>query len=151
MVELIRELLQALKLFTSGQQMLIVGAAGDDGESAQAHDAITLGMVDSASDIPEEIRVDVSVVVNQIEHMSKNDGAQLLSRLRDLISHRTLLILRGADWATDELLALGYQEIKRPSGDERYFLFDPDQFYQPRAWNNASGWAHPENFGKFRW
>jgi hypothetical protein len=147
----IEDLLQEHKLFTMGQRMLVIGAAGSDGAFAEMHDVIRLDSVGSAGDISEDIRVDVSVVVGQIEHMSKDDGAHLLSCLRDIISQRVLLVLQGDDWASDELLALGYQEIKCRSGDGRYFLFDADQFHQPRKWNNASHWANPKNFGKYRW
>ena len=109
----------------------------------------------SANELSGEVRVNIAVVVGQLERMSKHDGTHLLSRLRDLISQRVLLVLRGADWPSDDLLALGYLQIKsknkRSSSDERLFLFDPDQFHEPRIWNNTTNWANPENFNRYRW
>lgn len=150
-VQDIHDILHGLKLFAEGERLLIVGADGDAATCTPVHNVIRLGRVASANDICETTRVDVSVVVDQIEHMSKDDGAHLLSRLRDLVSNRVLLVLGGNEWAADELLAIGYQEIGSISEGKRCYLFDPDLFYQPRAWNNASGYANPENYGKFRW
>ena len=132
-------------------QLLVIGAVATADESG----VMSLDSVESADDVCGEIRVDMAVIVGQLECMSKDDGAHLLSRLRDLISQRVLLVLNGDNWPSDELLALGYMQIrpqkKRSSEDERLFLYDPDQFNEPRIWNNTTNWANPENFNKYRW
>ena len=147
----VKELLQELDLLDKGQRILVIGVdkAADEG------DVIGMCELVNASELPEELRVNITVVVGQLERMSREDGVHLLSRLRDLISERVLLLLHDEAWPSDELFALGYMQIgpqkKRPSGDERFFLYDPDQFNEPRAWNNTANWANPENFKKFRW
>lgn len=116
--------------------------------AAEVHDLSDLRNVDG---IPQTLRVGLGIVLGQLEIMTHSDGVQLLSRLRDVHCTRVLLVYEGDEWSRDELLALGYLETKRPSGDGRCFLYDPDLFNQPRDWNNPSSWANPENFRKYRW
>jgi len=150
-IEDIHATLRELNLIADGERLLIVGTCDGESDLASSHDVVRLGRVRGPNDICDTTRADISVVIDQLEHMSKDDGTHLLSRLRDLISHRVLLLLRGDAWTPDELLAIGYQEVNHTSDNGRYYLFDPDLYYQPRAWNNASGWANPDNFGKYRW
>ena len=151
----IDELLRQLELVESEQRVLVVGAVIENQDLPRNHDIIQIGRVGSASEISDEIRVDIAVVVDQVECMSKTDGMHLLSKLRDLTSNRVLLLLYSDDWTSGELLALGFQEIqqqaKRPSIDGRLYLFDPNDFHESREWNNTANWANPENFNKFRW
>ena len=147
----IEQLLIELNVIENGDRLLVVGAHHEVRHWGAAADVNSLGRLESYSEIPDEIRADVTVVVDQLEHMNKDAGAHLLSRLRDVHSRRVLLILTDDDWSREELLALGYLQIERPSQDERLFLHDPAQFHEPREWNNPSDWAHPENFKKRRW
>jgi hypothetical protein len=148
-------LLHELELVEPGQRVLIVGAIDEDQSFLHDQNFIQIGRVGSAAEISDEIRVDIAVVVDQIECMSKTDGMHLLSKLRDLTSTRVLLLLSCDSWTSGELLALGFQErqhqAKRPSNDGRLYLFDPDDFHESRDWNNTANWANPENFNKFRW
>lgn len=150
-VQTIKQLLRELNLLHAGQRMLVIGAT----PAANDDDTICIDGVNCVADIPNATRVHIAVVVGQLEQVSKVKTTHLLSRLRDLISERVLLILFDNAWSADELLALGYLPItrqkKRSSDDERLYLFDPDQFNEPRAWNNDTNWANPENFKKFRW
>jgi hypothetical protein len=151
----IDEILRQLGLVESRQRVLLVGAVFEDKDIPHNHDIIQVGHVGSASEISDEIRVDIAVVVDQVECMSKTNGMHLLSKLRDLTSTRVLLLLSCDNWTSGELLALGFQEIqqqaKRPSNDGRLYLFDPNDFHESREWNNTVNWANPENFNKFRW
>ena len=151
----IEELLQQLDKIESDKRVLIIGALGDDRGTSKNHEIIQIGCITSAAEVDNEIRADIAVVVNQLESMSKSDGTHLLSKLRDLISNRVLLLFRGDGWTSGELLALGYQQIqqkeKRPSKDGRCYLYDPNYFHEPREWNNKANWANPENFNKYRW
>jgi hypothetical protein len=154
------DLVQDLGLAAVDQQMLIIGSVTSDTNKIESTNVVQLGQVASASDIDGKLRVDLVVVADQIEHMTRESGTHLLSRLRDLVGRRVLLIVRGDAWAADELLALGYQQVsllqaeqneERPSIDGRYFLHDPKRFHEPREWNNSSDWANPQNFNKYRW
>lgn len=150
------EILNDFDWHNDGNRMLLVGAIDLEQESADSGGVLSLGKINDSSDVDAAIRVDLAVVVNQLENMSKHDGTHLLARLRDLISERVLLILQDESWTAADLLALGYQQIleqrkTRPSFDGRVFLFDPNEFNKPREWNNTSNWANPGNFSKFRW
>lgn len=107
--------------------------------------------VHSADDLVAVDRADLGIVFNQLEHMEKNEGAHLLSRLRDQYCRRVLLHLSGEMLADQELLALGYIKQDSPPGEGELFLFDPDLFFERRDWNSPEKWANPENFKKYRW
>ncbi|MCK5325235.1 MAG: hypothetical protein KAJ57_04480 [Woeseiaceae bacterium] len=142
-------ILDAFGLDVRGLEILsIVSPSQDFPGAAAVHELKELRHADG---IPQTLRADLGIVVGQLETMTRFEGMQLLSRLRDIHCTRVLLVYEGNEWSRDELLALGYLESKRPSGDGRCYLFDPDLFNQPRDWNNPSNWANPENFRKYRW
>ncbi len=154
------ELVQALGLEAVDEGLLIVGSVASDASNCAGANIIQIGRVVNASDVDGKLRADLAIVADQVEHMTKESGIHLLSRMRDLIARRVLLIVRGDAWAVDELLALGYLQVdyprpeqneKRPSIDGRYFLYDPNRFHEPREWNNSRDWANPSNFDKYRW
>lgn len=107
--------------------------------------------VHSVEDVVAVERADLSIVFDQLEHMKKEEGVHLLSRLRDQHSNRVLLHCSDQKHSVQELLALGFIEQQRPSSDGRIFLFDPELFFQRRDWNTPDKWANPENFKKYRW
>jgi hypothetical protein len=105
----------------------------------------------SPEDLVAVERADLCIIFDQLEHMQKSGGTQLLGRLRDQYSRRVLLHCTGQAFSDMELLALGYVKQKHPSIDGCFFLFDPDLFFEPRDWNTPEKWANPENFKKYRW
>ena len=107
--------------------------------------------VHSAADVVAVKRAHLSIVFDQLEHMLRQEGTHLLSRLRDQHSNRVLLHCSDQIYSNQELLALGFIVQKRPSSDGRFYLFDPDVFFQRRDWNTPDKWANPENFKKHRW
>ncbi len=119
---------------------------------ANAPSGITvLDDVNTADDLATDLKADVVAVVGQLESMDQADARHLLARLRDVHARRVVVWLETDCWSNADLRALGYLNKKRPSGDGRLFVYDPDLFNEPREWNNASDWANPENFGKYRW
>lgn len=74
------------------------------------------------------------------------DDVAALSRMRDLLCRRVLL--STSQWQPNDLRALGFIALE---DNEAMFIYDPDLIEQPREWNNASNWANPENFSRFRW
>ena len=145
----IGELLAELGLWTDGQTLLIIGRTQEHVSVPQ--DTRALGKLASADDIPAGARADLAVIIDQLEYMTKPAATVLLSRVRDVHCHRVLLALRDDAWSRNELLALGYRRLERPSEDVRLYLFDPDEFNPPREWNNSTNWANPQNFKKYRW
>ena len=85
-----------------------------------------LCQVHSAEDLVAVNRAHLSIVFDQLEHMAKDDGLQLLSRLCAAYSNRVLLHCANQVHSKTELMGLGFVEQKRPSIDGRLYLFDPD-------------------------
>jgi hypothetical protein len=148
-------LIQGAELVEDDERIMIVGSVEADIDSAAFPNIALAGLLGSGAEIDSSTRARLGVVVNQLESMSKKNGAHLLSRLRDLTCEKVLLIMRGDEWNSKELLALGYQHLeqdkKRSSIDGRLYLHDPSRFHESREWNNSSNWANPENFNKYRW
>ena len=131
------------------REVLILGTSTlDPGDAARVH---TIGDVGSYADLDRALRVDVGIVVGQLENMTHDAGVNLLSRLRDVHCGKVLPVVQSEDWTSSELLALGYQQIKSPSSDGRCYLYAAENLDQPREWNNPVNWANPENFRKYRW
>ncbi len=84
-----------------------------------------LCQVHSAEDVVAVNRAHLSIVFDQLEHMARDEGLQLLRRLRDAYSNRVLLHCADQNHSKRGLMALGFVEQKRPSIDGRFFLFDP--------------------------
>ena len=61
----IDELLGQLGLVEPKQRVLVVGAVYENQDVPHNHDVIQIGRVGSASEISDEIRVDIAVVVDQ--------------------------------------------------------------------------------------
>ena len=128
---------------------IVIGLATDevvDIGGAQAFETLS-----GPNELPNDLRATLGIVVAPLDYLSRKKSEQLLSRLRDVHCEKVLLIDTACGWRPEELLPLGYLELKRPSSDGRCYLFDPDAFNEPRKWNNPSEWANPENFRKYRW
>lgn len=129
--------------------VLTVGVADDEIPGirpVQSHGTLT-----RPDEIPATLKVEFAIVRSPLAEMARQDTEQLLSRLRDVHSEKVLLLDTGNEWTADELRSLGYLELDHPPAGARCYLFDPDLFNEPREWNNASDWANPENFRKYRW
>lgn len=134
--------LRALEVLILGSSALKIG------DAARIH---TIENVKCCADLDSDLRVDVGIVVGQLENMTHDAGVNLLSRLRDVHCGKLVLVVLSEDWSTSELLALGYEQMTSSSSDGRCYLYDADNFNQPRDWNNPVDWANPENFRKYRW
>lgn len=112
---------------------------------------VWLGNIKTAGDIDNIEQADFGILFEQLEHMNKKDGIHLLSRLRDQYCRRIMLHCSVRSHSNQELLALGFIEQERPFKDGRFYLFDPELFFERREWNTPDNWANPENFRKYRW
>ena len=123
------------------ESLLILGAIGP----APAHGHV-VGVFSLEDELPDEgVRAELAVVSG-----ASSRHTALLSRLRDVYCRKVVLLNAAEDWSTNELRALGFQP-QSVAGFERVFFYDPDLDKPPRDWNNASNWANPENFDKYRW
>jgi len=142
-------LLEASGLDVRGRTVIFIGAAPD--RIAGAASVHVIDDLCATGDMPPELRADVGIVAGQLETMDRAEATHLLARLRDVHCGRVLLLYRGREWNRDDLRALGYLETGRPPEGGRCYVFDPEAFSEPRDWNNPGGWAHPQNFRRYRW
>lgn len=104
-------------------------------------------------------RFDLVIVADLLERLSKNRGAQLLARLRDVHGGRFLLQLaamphaeHASQWDGNELLALGLVRVKSyPEAGLHLYRYDLDDYKTTPDWFNPRFWAHPERWDKDYW
>jgi hypothetical protein len=145
----IKLLLEQLGVVGRDPSVLAIGIASDELRgisAAKAYDRLS-----GPGELPASLRVQLGIVRAPLSFMARKDAEQLLSRLRDVHCETVLLMDPGGSWPQEELRSLGYLEIGCPSEEGPCYVFDPDLFNEPREWNNASHWANPENFKKYRW
>jgi len=142
-------ILDELGVDLRGLDVLYLGTSTPEFQGAA--NVYYLDDVNCVEDLDNELRADVGIVAGQLETMAHEDGINLLSRLRDVHCSKVLLLVSGPGWTREELLALGYQETKRPSSNGRCYLYDSEIFSQARDWNNSTNWANPQNFRRYRW
>lgn len=99
----------------------------------------------------------MALLLEQLEHMTLQNGRQLLARLRDLHAVRVCVMLREAvlpEWRDNDWRALGFVPAGRAMAGGRrvrLFTFDFATYNPGRSWNTAENWAHPGNFDTYRW
>lgn len=103
--------------------------------------------INEVTDLDTAGSLGLVIVTNQLEHMEKAAARHLLARLRD--SHAAMLVAHDPSrvFSPAEYLALGFEVDARAD----CYVYDANAVSRQRDWNNASNWANPENFNKFRW
>lgn len=144
-------MLRELDLAGEHTSLLLVGAEEHAADLSGFGEIVVAGRVSNALELEVDMRPDLAIVIDQVEEMPREEAAHLLSRLRDVLCDRVLLVLRDERWRRTELLALGFLELGGTSCERRLYIFDPALFNEPRDWNNPSDWANPENFDRYRW
>lgn len=111
-----------------------------------------------------EQRFDVGIAVDLFEHMSKREGALVLSKLRDQLTSQFcagMPISRLASegyWQLTELFGLALKKVasypvENMPEDTQYSLFkyNIDDYKNTPDWLNANNWANPQMWSKYRW
>ncbi len=108
----------------------------------------------------EDDQFDVALV-DLIAQTDKGQALALVSRIRDLLARRLLVIVAAdADalhnrlWQPTDFYALGmsrYAVASAACGPLHLYSFDIETYKQTPEWLNARDWANPELFGKHRW
>ncbi|MEC7118300.1 MAG: DUF6231 family protein [Pseudomonadota bacterium] len=108
--------------------------------------------------LPFQQRYDLAVLQLEISSLSDEYINQGVTRLRDLLARRVLLVVTSADTHTvTQLRALGFSQIEapttsnQPQNDWQLWQFNILAYKQVPDWLNAKFWANPENWGKYRW
>lgn len=107
-------------------------------------------------------RYDVGIVVDTLEYMDKEQSGQLIARLRDLHTDRFVMVIRIGDqwehikstWQTVDLLSFGMKLVNHYNIDNKpvhIYKYDISTYKKTPEWLNASNWANPQLWDKFRW
>ena len=145
----IASVLGNLGIVTRDLSLVTIGVADTgvtDADIVQAYETLS-----GPDDLPKTLKATLGIVVTPLDFMTRRGAEQLLSRLRDVHCEKVLLVDTDGVWQPEDLRPLGYLETGQPPAGLCCYLYDPDAFNQPREWNNASDWANPENFRKYRW
>ena len=140
-----------LGIDVAGQEFIVVCPDANEPVLKAASHIYRFTDLSNASDIPEELHVDTGIIIGQVETMPRPAASHLLARLRDMHCQRVVLFLDDSAWSREDLLALGYLPSESTESDGHCYIYDSATFNEPREWNNASKWANPENFDRYRW
>ncbi len=99
--------------------------------------------------------IDLAVISDLVESMSKPDAIKWLSMLRNSHAQQLVVITTKAhesnnNWQLTDFLSLG---MKQSFSDSDFAIYDYNiKDYRPkRDWLNSRFWANPENYDKYRW
>jgi len=79
-------------------------------------------------------------------------GTQIISKLRDLLAERVLVITceNSNSWSTNTMLGFGFKRIAELKNYQAWG-FDINTYKEVPDWLNAKFWANPQNWGKYWW
>lgn len=102
---------------------------------------------------------DLAFVAGVVEHLPKPEAITLLGRLRDLHTHRLLLLLplgaqtgQASVWEQNDLIALGMEQVGtciEADAPLHLYKFDLHTYKRTPDWFNSKYWAHPELWDKY--
>ncbi len=109
-------------------------------------------------------RFDVAIVVDLFEHIEKNKGMQVLSRLRDVLSPQYCICLplssaaNSDSWHLTDLFSFALSRVSRyhiefdgKSKELGLFKYNLNDYKKTPDWLNADNWANPQMWGKYWW
>lgn len=103
-------------------------------------------------------RFDLAIVADQLEHLPKSAGMELLGRIRNAHSNHFCVIYAPAGcrtvWTAVDFFSLGMTLASTFQNDGRelqLYTYAIEKYNHSREWNNNRYWANPENFGKYWW
>ena len=120
----------------------------------------TISESDPLSNLSTLNRVDLAIVADQLEYMTREAGAQLIGLLRNLHTERVVVLYQEQlapqrlRWTANSFLAMGMRrDALFRQGDRQMALYSYDlaRYNFSREWNKTRFWANPENWGKYWW
>ncbi|NNC99364.1 MAG: hypothetical protein HKN85_04200 [Gammaproteobacteria bacterium] len=105
-------------------------------------------------------RFDLGIAIDLFEHLDKSSGAQILGKLRDLLTKQFCICLPISstddqrDWQLTDLF--GYA-LKRVAGYQHngveygLFKYNINDYKKTPDWLNSDNWANPQMWGKYWW
>ena len=91
---------------------------------------------------------DLFIVMDDIELSESQVGT-----IKNLLSQKIIIFSIPKDGIKEStMIKLGFQvELEDSSNKLLCFSYNLKTYNNKRSWNNADGWANPENFDKYRW
>jgi len=106
----------------------------------------------------EEARFDVAIAMDLFEHVDKPTGAQVLSRLRDVLSAQYCVCLplgnSTNDWQLNDLFSFALKRVASYTHNGKeygLFKYNIGDYKRTPDWLNAENWANPNMWNKYRW
>ena len=105
-------------------------------------------------------RVDMAIVADQLEYMTREAGARLIGLLRNLYTERVVVLYQEKlaperlRWSRNAFLAMGLRReavFRQQEREMALYSYELARYNFTRAWNNSRFWANPENCGKYWW
>ena len=105
-------------------------------------------------------RFDLTIAVDLFEHLEKNNGMQVLARLRDVLCPQYCVCLPLAKqanpkhWHLTDLFSFALSKVDDYSDgniDYGLFKYNIDDYKKTPDWLNANNWANPAMWGKYWW
>ena len=105
-----------------------------------------LNISPSVQDIKETS--DLFIVLEDIELKESEIGI-----IKNLLSQKIVIFSIPRDGVKESnMIKLGFQvELEDSKNKILCFSYNLKTYNKKRSWNNAEGWANPENFDKYRW
>lgn len=99
--------------------------------------------------------VDLAIVSNVTETLSKHEATQWLGMLRNRLTQHVIVIADAAiaerqGWQLSDYLALGLKSVVTVN-NYQIFSYAIESYQPKREWLNSRFWANPENYDKYRW
>lgn len=139
------------------RSLLIAGGIAETClEDAQDTRSATLTTPYRQSQLQEIEPVDVAVISDLTETLSRESGQQWLGTLRNLFAPHIILIsdpqkAEDNGWEFADFLALGLEHFAGSEEGLQVFSYAIENYQPHHEWLNARFWANPENFDKYRW
>jgi len=101
---------------------------------------------------------DVAIAVNLFEHIDRQTGMQVLSRLRDVLSAQYCVCLplnsSNNDWKLTDLFSFALNRVASYTHEGKeygLFKYNINDYKNTPDWLNANNWANPNMWNKYRW
>jgi len=107
-----------------------------------------------------EQRFDVAIAIDLFEHLTKQQGSQILARMRDVLCPQYCICLpidsgdTEERWQLTELFGFALSKVADyQQGDIEYGLFNYNisNYKKTPEWLNSDNWANPQMWGKYWW
>jgi hypothetical protein len=105
-------------------------------------------------------RVDMAIVADQLEYMTREAGARLIGLLRNLYTEQIVVLYQEKlaperfRWTRNAFLAMGLKReavFRQHDREMALYSYELARYNFTRDWNNARFWANPENWGRYWW